>query len=695
MSEARRPGRLDTGLSWATLLIGRGLIVILLLFILAAAAFLIDAFETMVPLAPSANAELCQPARWLTVISALYPSTDICRWEDATTPPLADPSNDTLHRFDRRVTLDITESTDGTYSAMDTITMPATNPLVALVRHGDAIKDPASFNEIVVGNIEIGNTSFNWAPPVLASDSGTEYPLPRLEQLITGCQPYMVSTISAICRQHETATISQFGTEETTGLGIGHRPATPLKLSVTLNAPGTIQVTSKSLIIAGVQGANPGSDFLAVTSQHPKSVTARSTGGGTLTVILASAAAHLPDFSPSGPTISGWPSDVRSAAWGLLRSFTKSLLPAIPWIVLFLASRAGLFIPISRYPAWQRMERLVGLVLLAHIVLSAINEITVQEGRFYSPLQNKIFSILDRPSLWNSGFAPEFGGVVLLIALIICSAGWWSRPPKITARLGPALAPDAKVATGPATKAAADAAARPRRGRFAADLLVPVGLAIAIWVFAWLAKTWAGFGRPGQWSVAGVAAPLAVLLALSCLAIAAFYLSRLLSLPLPVLKPTDTADGSPEAESQPTATVNTEQTASPGHPVLASVTSVALMVACATAPYIVITLLRHTSFVPHRAGWGFLALTAAAVVIFAWPRHNQPPQKGTWRRSPFLDCCRHGDARACRGAYRQRWIPSPRPELGGCARCRAFYQLCRRTPCRRNSFPAIAADLQT
>ena len=619
MGEAKRPGRLDTGLSWAALVIGRGLIVVLLLFIFALAAFLVDALETMVPLAPPANADTCQPTRWLTAISAAtFPSN--CLWEDATNPSVIDPAAYAVnsHWFDRRVTLNITEATDGTYSAIATITMPAANPVVALVRHGDAIQDPASFSQVVVGNVEIGDTSFNWAPPVLASNSDTENALPSLEQMITGCQPY---PISVLCRQHGTATISQSGTEETGGFGSVRGPATPLTLSAAIYGSGTISITSKSRVIAGVQVPHPGFGFLVVTSQRPKSISAKSAGCcGVLTVTLTPAAAQTQNFLPPSLTVSGWPSDAVSAAWGLLRNFTESLLPAIPWIVLFLASRAGLFAPVSRYPAWQRMERLVGLVLLAHIVLSAINEITIQEQRFQPPLHNKIFSIMDRPSLWQAGYAPEFGGIVLLIALIVCSAGWWSRPPKIIPQRGRSLVPGAKVAPDRATKAANDPAtkapAKAKRGRFAVDLLVPVALASAIWGFAWLAKIWAGTGKQHQWSVPRVAVPLAVLLALSCLAIAAFYLSRLLSRPLPMLKPTDTADSRPEPGHQPTATAHTQQTSSPGHPVLAFMTSAALMAACAIAPYFIITLVRHASFVPHRAGWAFLGLTVAAVIVF-------------------------------------------------------------------------------
>ena len=77
------------------------------------------------------------------------------------------------------------------------------------------------------------------------------------------------------------------------------------------------------------------------------------------------------------------------------------------------------------------MERTIGLVLLAHFVISAAVQISNLESESFpgSLAINNLSQAMIRATLWfPSGFAGVSGGVILLIALIICAAGWWGRP---------------------------------------------------------------------------------------------------------------------------------------------------------------------------------------------------------------------------------------------------------------------------
>jgi hypothetical protein len=147
-------------------------------------------------------------------------------------------------------------------------------------------------------------------------------------------------------------------------------------------------------------------------------------------VDLASDAAQSLPFSIT-PSPHGWLARTASGARQILQGFAEAIFPAVAWIALFLASRAGVFGSVGRREAWRRVERIIGMVLLAHFVISAAVQISNLESEaFPSSLAiNNLNQAMSRAALWfPSGYAGVNGGVVLLIALIICAAGWWARP---------------------------------------------------------------------------------------------------------------------------------------------------------------------------------------------------------------------------------------------------------------------------
>ena len=183
------------------------------------------------------------------------------------------------------------------------------------------------------------------------------------------------------------------------------------------------------------------------------------------------------------------------------------------WIALFLASRVGAFGSVGRREAWRRVERTIGLALLAHFVIQPQFRSRIWNQRVF-PVRRDLQSEPgnDPATLWfPSGFAGVSGGVILLIALIICAAGWWGRP-----RYAPLRAPVRGIAL----------------------MVTAVGIAFTIAGFAGLAREGRlGFFEPqfGQpqvtsWVVFAGEIPLAALSVLACAGLAAAWLSGALAL---------------------------------------------------------------------------------------------------------------------------------------------------------------------
>jgi hypothetical protein len=398
---------------------------VLLLAVAYLAALVVDAIQISSPTLLSGDT--CAPRHGLALITVPASEPAVCEWE-----PVASKA-----RQDRMVILQISEMENGRFRADATVTTSLTDPIVAKVQHGDARQDAEAFAGIVIGFVD-ADQPLEWSVPVLKKGPSPGKVL--ITESATELAPFPGSTQGA---------------------------ASPVTVQADINSRGTLQLTSRARVVAGVQVQGP----LTISSQDAHSVTAATTAsgaGGQLTVNLASDAAQsLPSFSIN-PAPPGWLSRTASGAWQILRGFAEAIFPALAWIALFLASRAGVFGSVGRREPWRRAERIIGMVLLAHFVISAAVQISnLESGNFPGSLAiGNLSSAMIRAALWFPlGYAAVNGGVVLLIALIICAAGWWARPQHVVLRVP---------------------------GGGIARIVTAVGIAFAVVGFAILAKA----GRP-------------------------------------------------------------------------------------------------------------------------------------------------------------------------------------------------------
>lgn len=126
-----------------------------------------------------------------------------------------------------------------------------------------------------------------------------------------------------------------------------------------------------------------------------------------------------------------------STAWGLLSGFAGMLVAAGAWIAMLLASRMGAFAQVGRGPAWRRMERILGAVVIAHLVISACSQLTVTDQSLANSLlngtslQDRLFHAMIHAGLWSpNGYPAVEGGVVLLIAFAVTTVAWGPRERK-------------------------------------------------------------------------------------------------------------------------------------------------------------------------------------------------------------------------------------------------------------------------
>jgi hypothetical protein len=126
-----------------------------------------------------------------------------------------------------------------------------------------------------------------------------------------------------------------------------------------------------------------------------------------------------------------------STAWGLLSGFAGMLVAAGAWIAMFLASRMGAFGAIGRGLAWRRMERILGTVVIAHLVITACFQLTKTDDNLASSLlngsslQERLSGAMVGAGLWSPDQYPAVdGGVVLLIAFTVITAAWGPRESK-------------------------------------------------------------------------------------------------------------------------------------------------------------------------------------------------------------------------------------------------------------------------
>ena len=359
--------------------------VVFLLVLAGAAALLVDALEVTDPLIAGQGS--CGQGPQNVFLSVQNPDAAACQWDAALSGKVS-----------RTLLLKVNENESGAFQATATITTVTADPLVAMVQRGDG-QDANAFANAVVGYVTAGGNSFTWSAPTVTIGSAGG-----------------------------TAVIS------TTGLPSGGPPM-PGTVQLDVGAyllPTTIQVTTQRRIISGVSQSSGGG---RVNSETAHSLTTDSFSGS-LQISLRPDSTQ-PFANPPGPAGSHRVARAVSTAWGLLSGFAGLLFAAGAWIAMLLASRMGAFGAVGRGPAWRRMERILGAVVVAHLVISACSQLTNTDESLTSSLligsslPDRLFRAMMSASLWRpNGYPAVEGGVILLIAFSVMTAAWDPRERK-------------------------------------------------------------------------------------------------------------------------------------------------------------------------------------------------------------------------------------------------------------------------
>jgi hypothetical protein len=358
--------------------------VVVLLALATAAALLVDAVEVTGP--EISGQGPCGQGHQNVFLSEQGSDAAACQWDKALS-----------QNFPRTLLLKVNENGSGAFQATATITTVSADPLVRLVQRGDG-QDSNAFVGTVIGYIAAGDNTFSWSAPTVNIDSaGT------------------TAVISAAGRPSDQLPI----------------PST-VQLDVVATQRGTVQVTTQRRIITAVSQSNAQGK---VESETAHSLTADSFSAD-LRISLEPGSPQ-PFTNPPGPAGSHLVARAVSTAWGLLSGFTGMLVAAAAWIAMFLASRMGAFGAVGRGPAWRRMERILGAVVIAHLVISACFQLTMTDESLAnsllngSSLQDRLSRAMVGAGLWNPNQFPDVdGGVVLLIAFTVITAAWDPRARK-------------------------------------------------------------------------------------------------------------------------------------------------------------------------------------------------------------------------------------------------------------------------
>lgn len=340
-----------------------------------------DAFEATAPVIASFQNN-CSQGHPNILLSPQDADPGSCQWTKAV-------SQD----FTRALLLRISENKSGAFQATATITTVTTDPLVGMVQHGDG-QDANEFYSDVVGWSAVGQASFTWSAPTVTVNIDSSKAV-----ISTTGQPFNGSPI----------------------------PSSVLLAVSNYNMAGTVEVSTQDRVVAGVPGnARVGK----VASESAHSLTVHDVGGGPLQVNLQPNSPQL-DSVPPGPAGRAWIGRAASAVWGLLSGFVGALVPAGAWIAMFLASRFGAFGATGRRPMWRHMERILGAVVIAHLVITGCGQIAQTGSTVANALlgySNHLDSTLVGAGLWNSvEFPPVDGGIILLIVISVAVAGWEPR----------------------------------------------------------------------------------------------------------------------------------------------------------------------------------------------------------------------------------------------------------------------------
>jgi hypothetical protein len=353
------PGRY----AWTQAAIRRAAAVLLLLTMAFFYGLVVDIVESAVPFPVLQS---CKSSGWAYVIS--IPSADYnCEWEGS-------------RSLDAKWSTDVqlTETSHNVLTATVTISTTKADPLVSEVQRGDAQRDPVSFEEDTVGYLQAAGLPFSWSAPVVQQ----------------GAKP------------GQDVRITLGGVEPADAAGerteIDFYPA----------SSGALRLTGNGAQVTGVEGES------SVTAEAGNSVTLDYSFGEVVVDLTKTGVTSPFD----GPTVT-IPSAVvgaLTAAGRIIREFGESLLSAVPWIVFFFLLAAGRSAGLrltARRPVLLRMTRLLGAVLLAHLIVWGAVAIGAQDSFFSRALAS---------SFPFSGYAPVSGATVLFASLVVYGAFPWS-----------------------------------------------------------------------------------------------------------------------------------------------------------------------------------------------------------------------------------------------------------------------------
>ncbi|MFI9836275.1 hypothetical protein ACIHFD_04530 [Nonomuraea sp. NPDC051941] len=339
--------------------IGFALGTVVLLLLSAAGVLAASVFESILP-SPGRMVDVCAPGRQVPVAFESY-----CLWAPARGSEAADR---------RVVDVRLSENAAGLLEVSVTAVVPKSDWLVEKVRSGTAIEDPAGFATNVLAYVGVSGSVLEWVAPVITSSA-----------------------------ESESITISVTSVED-------GKASRARDVETSLQAPGSIQMKTRSLIIAGVEVSD-----LSIVSQTGTSLHVKGADRGQLRMKLRSG-------RPSGTVAPD--SESSSGLYDVLLVARLSLLAAIGWIAVFLAGRFGALGAIGFTAAWQRAEWAIGAVLLAHFVISAVSAgISLNTMMPHLPVNE---FMREAELWWAQGSSRIPSVLVLLVALLLCGSLPWS-----------------------------------------------------------------------------------------------------------------------------------------------------------------------------------------------------------------------------------------------------------------------------
>jgi hypothetical protein len=381
-----------------------------------------------------------------------------CLWVQIAQPELA-PGH--VDQWSGQTT--ISETASGGLRISLTVSVPASDPLVARIREGDATQDPGAMTSILLADITVNGTVPSWTAPTLTTVAGGK-------------------------------------------VAVGESAALPAASSQDLFfgfvSPGTLRVSTSSLDITMIQG------YTRLVSQGAHSLDVDYGHYASLNLSLSAAGAVSPGTSSAASPANFWLT-LAPAAWRFLWGFSAVLLPALAWLALFLVGRSGRLGSLGKSEAAQRLLWVTGMVLMAHFAISIATAISSHEdpggalqvmsssgatecatlgstpycypaGSPALPvLENLVTRLLGRNVLHPlnaTGYPSTAGATVLLIAVVLSASRGWARP--------------------------APATVTQKRQRWRAAGLALVAVACAAGLYAWIAANWAFPASTAAWSTA-------------------------------------------------------------------------------------------------------------------------------------------------------------------------------------------------